>query len=92
MLFGTPYRDAQCGFKALRRDVAQQLMPQIEDQEWFFDTELLLLAHSKGYRIKELPVGWIEAPSTTVNVVNTVIKDIEGLLRMRFGIRRQMNG
>ena len=38
------FSDAQCGFKAIRRDVARQLLPLIEDDEWFFDTELLIVA------------------------------------------------
>src|SRR5579862_8483338 len=40
--FATRVHDAQCGFKAMRADVARLLLPHIADDAWFFDTELLL--------------------------------------------------
>src|SRR5215203_4997748 len=60
ILFGNHFSDAQCGFKAIKRGVAQELLPQVEDGEWFFDTELLLLAEERCLRISEVPVDWIE--------------------------------
>lgn len=84
-LFRVSFHDAQCGFKALRASVARELVPLVKDQAWFFDTELLLLAARKGYRIKEVPVVWTEAEHTTVHVRKTVTEDIKGLIRMRFG-------
>ena len=44
----TGFSDAQCGFKAIRADVAQRLLPLVEDTGWFFDTELLVLAERGG--------------------------------------------
>lgn len=82
-VFLTRFSDAQCGFKALSRQAAQELVPLIENQEWFFDTELLLLAEKGGYRIKEVPVRWLEDPDTRVHVVKTMMEDLRGLLRMR---------
>lgn len=76
--------DAQCGFKALSRRAVNEIVPQIENRMWFFDTELLILAHRKGLKIRELPVRWIEDPDTKVNITKTAIEDIRGLLRMRF--------
>ncbi|UCC60455.1 MAG: glycosyltransferase family 2 protein [Dehalococcoidia bacterium] len=84
LLFWSGFSDAQCGFKALKRDVAQELIPHIKDQAWFFDTELLLLAERKGYRIKDVPVEWVEDEDTRVKIVNTAWEDIKGLLRVRF--------
>lgn len=83
-MFHVPFHDAQCGFKALRAQTAQQLIPQIKDQEWFFDTELLLLAARQNCRIAELPVTWREKEPTSVHIFSTVVRDIAGLLRMRF--------
>ncbi len=88
LMFFTRFHDAQCGFKAIRRDAAQKLVPLIENKNWFFDTELLLLAQKGGYRIKEVPVEWSEDPGTTVHVGKTALEDIKGLLRMRFHPRR----
>ena len=83
LLFGNRFSDAQCGFKAIKRSVAQKLLPQIEDNEWFFDTELLLLAEERGLRISEAPVDWIEDLDSRVNIVSTAVDDIKGLLRVR---------
>jgi glycosyltransferase involved in cell wall biosynthesis len=76
--------DAQCGFKALSREAAQALVPKIQNRMWFFDTELLILAHRHGYKIRELPVRWIEDPDTKVKILKTAMEDVRGLLRMRF--------
>ena len=83
-LFRSSFSDAQCGFKAVKRDVAQELVPLIKDQAWFFDTELLLLAGMKGYRIKDVPVEWVEDEDTRVRIAKTAWEDIKGLLRLRF--------
>ena len=70
-VFATPVRDAQCGFKAVRADVARRLLPEIEDDGWFFDTELLLLARRNGLRIHEVPVDWVDDADSRVDVVGT---------------------
>ena len=78
------FRDAQCGFKAVSREVAQNVVPYVENTGWFFDTELLLLSLRAGYRIKEIPVHWVDDPDTRVRIVSTASEDIKGLLRVRF--------
>jgi glycosyltransferase involved in cell wall biosynthesis len=83
-MFRTKFSDAQCGFKALSSRAAREVVPLIKDQEWFFDTELLILAEKKRYRIREIPVAWIEDPDTRVAVAKTAFDDIKGLLRLRF--------
>jgi glycosyltransferase involved in cell wall biosynthesis len=82
-LFFTRFSDAQCGFKALSRRAVQELVPLIENNEWFFDTELLILAEKAGYRVKDIPVRWLEDPDTRVNIRKTVWEDIRGLARLR---------
>ncbi len=84
-LFFTRFSDAQCGFKAISREAAQRIIPLIEDNNWFFDTELLILAERMGYRIKDLPVEWVEDPDTRVKIWSTVTEDLRGLLRLRTG-------
>jgi glycosyltransferase involved in cell wall biosynthesis len=83
VLFLSRLSDTQCGFKAVSRAAAQELLPRVENDEWFFDTELLLLAEKGGYRVKDIPVHWIEDPDTRVNVFKTVMEDLGGLVRMR---------
>lgn len=82
-MFRTSFSDAQCGFKAITRSAAQRLLPQIEDTNWFFDTELLILAEAHAYRIFDLPVRWIERRQSHVNITRTVIEDLEGLWRLK---------
>jgi glycosyltransferase involved in cell wall biosynthesis len=84
VMFFTNLSDAQCGFKAVNRDCAQKILPLTKNNEWFFDTELLLLAMKNGYKIKEIPVTWVDDPGTTVNIKKTAIEDLKGLARLRF--------
>ena len=83
--FFTRFSDAQCGFKAISSSAAQVLVPKVLDQGWFFDSELLILAEKGGYRIKDIPVRWVDDPDTRVRVVKTAIDDLKGLYRLRFG-------
>ena len=81
-VFAARFRDAQCGFKAVRADVARALVPTVEDDTWFFDTELLLLAEHNGLRIHEVPVTWIDDPDSRVNVKQTAADDLKGVARV----------
>ncbi|MFD6493690.1 glycosyltransferase [Streptomyces sp. NPDC060188] len=76
------FSDAQCGFKAIRRDVAQVLLPLVEDSGWFFDTEMLVLAERAGLRIHEVPVDWVDDPDSTVHIVRTATDDLKGVWRV----------
>ena len=78
----TRFSDAQCGFKAIRRDVAEHLLPLVEDTGWFFDTELLVLAERSGLRIHEVPVDWVDDPDSRVDVVATAMADLRGIARV----------
>lgn len=83
LMFLTHFKDAQCGFKAARREAAHRLLPMVKNENWFFDTELLILAEKLSYRIKELPVSWLEDERTSVRILNTMGEDMLGLARMR---------
>jgi hypothetical protein len=76
------FSDAQCGFKAVRSEVARALLPLVEDEGWFFDTELLVLAERNGLRIHEVPVDWVDDPDSRVDVVSTACGDLKGIARM----------
>lgn len=84
-MFWTRFSDAQCGFKAITHDVAQRVLPMVEDNNWFFDTELLILAEKLGYRIRDVPVRWVEDTDTRVKIGKTISEDVRGLIRMRLG-------
>jgi glycosyltransferase involved in cell wall biosynthesis len=76
------FRDAQCGFKALRADVARRLLPEVRDQAWFFDTELLVLAERAGMRVHEVPVDWVDDPDSRVAIASTALEDLRGVWRL----------
>ncbi len=77
------FTDAQCGFKAINRRVADELLPHVRHNGWFFDTELLVLAEKAGYRIKDLPVRWVEDPDTRVQIRKAIAEDLIGVMVLR---------
>ncbi|GAA0905013.1 bifunctional glycosyltransferase family 2/GtrA family protein [Virgisporangium ochraceum] len=80
------FSDAQCGFKAIRADVAGRLLPLVQDTGWFFDTELLVLAQRAGLRIHEVPVDWVDDPDSRVDIVATALADLRGIARLGRGL------
>jgi glycosyltransferase involved in cell wall biosynthesis len=89
VVLSTRFSDAQCGFKAASRRAVEAIVPQIEDQSWFFDTELLVLAEKQGYRIKDIPVVWAEDDDSRVKILKTGWEDIKGVIRLR---RHRLHG
>ena len=84
MMFMVSFRDAQCGFKVVSKKVVEDVVPLVKNNNWFFDTELLILAEKNGYPILEVPVRWVDDPLSKVNIMKTAIEDIKGLMRLRF--------
>lgn len=82
------FSDAQCGFKAVRRDVAERLVPLVRDEEWFFDTELLVIAERAGLRIHEVPVDWVDDPDSRVDLLATALADLRGIARIGTALAR----
>src|ERR1700677_59113 len=78
------FADAQCGFKAGRTEVIRALLPDVRDNAWFFDTELLILAQRRGLRIYQVPVAWTEDPDSKVDIASTALADLRGVARLRF--------
>ncbi|HEY3573864.1 MAG TPA: glycosyltransferase [Arthrobacter sp.] len=81
-LMGAHFSDAQCGFKAIRADIAQRILPHTVDTAWFFDTELLVLAERCGLRVHEVPVDWTDDPNSSVDIVQTALADMHGMARL----------
>ena len=81
-VLGARFSDAQCGFKALRTEVARRLLPLVADTGWFFDTELLVIAERSGLRIHEVPVDWTDDPDSRVDIVGTAVADLKGCWRV----------
>ncbi len=87
-LMGARFSDAQCGFKAIRRDQARALLPLTRDTGWFFDTELLVLAERAGLRIHEIPVDWTDDLDSRVDIIATALADLRGMARLGIGFAR----
>jgi glycosyltransferase involved in cell wall biosynthesis len=79
------FSDAQCGFKAVRGDLVADLLPEVSDDGWFFDTELLVTAQRRGLRIHEVPVDWVDDPDSRVQIVRTAVDDLRGVARLMAG-------
>jgi glycosyltransferase involved in cell wall biosynthesis len=80
---GINFKDAQCGFKAVSTRIRKEVLPRVLDQEWFFDSELMFKAQRYGYRIKEIPITWVEDPGSTVRVYKTVKNYLLSMLRIK---------
>ena len=85
---GVKFSDAQCGFKVIRASQARQLLPLVADRGWFFDTELLVLAERAGLRIHEVPVDWTDDTDSRVDIIDTAVRDLHGIARVRLGLAR----
>ena len=88
-LLGARFSDAQCGFKAARREAVQMLLADVRDNAWFFDTELLYLAQRRGMTIHEVAVRWVEDSDSRVHVLTTARDDLRGIARLRRDARRE---
>ena len=78
----SPLRDHQCGFKALSRDAFERLHDDVEDEHWFWDTELLVRAHRAGLEVAEFPVDWEPKGDTKVDLVRDVFGMGSQILRL----------
>jgi hypothetical protein len=81
-VLGARFSDAQCGFKAITAGAAARLLPAVADQEWFFDTELLIAAQREGMRIHEVAVDWVDDPDSRVKILPTALADLRGVIRL----------
>jgi uncharacterized protein (TIRG00374 family) len=73
LILRSELRDHQCGFKAFDREVLFELLDDVHDDHWFWDTELLVKAQRRGYRVREFPVAWEPKGDTTVDLVRDVL-------------------
>jgi putative flippase GtrA len=83
---GVSFSDAQCGFKAITREAAAHILPLCEDNAWFFDTEMLVLAEHAGLRVHEVPVDWIDDINSSVDIASTATEDLKGMWRVSRGL------
>jgi glycosyltransferase involved in cell wall biosynthesis len=82
--------DHQCGFKAFKRAPLFNLIDDVQDNHWFWDTELFVLAQYKGYKVKEFPVVWRHGSATKVNFRRDILEMGSQIFRLRRDLDRQM--
>ena len=83
-------KDYQCGFKAISSKLVDELLPLVKDNGWFFDSELIVLAIKNNYKVKEIPVRWVDDPDTRVKIIKTAIEDLTGIARLKFGYIKEV--
>jgi len=88
LILGVKFNDAQCGFKALRRDVFAELAPLTKHDEWFFDTELITIGEKMGYVVGEVPVEWHDDPDSKVDVISTTLNYLRSIVELRLRLRK----
>ena len=73
MVLGSRLQDHQCGFKAFSRERLLALLPEVDADHWFWDTEVLVRAQARGYRVCEFPVRWRPGKGTTVRARDVIL-------------------
>lgn len=78
--------DHQCGFKSFRKGALIRILNEIKDEHWFWDTEMLVRAQRKGYKIKEIPVRWEDkgGAGTKVKVFSDGTAMFYKIIKLRF--------
>jgi dolichyl-phosphate beta-glucosyltransferase len=89
VIAGIKVKDSQCGFKMMKREAAQKIFPKITINGWCFDVELLFLAQLKNYKIKEIPVRWIDNAATTkIKPFKSSLEMLRDLLKVKSNYRK----
>lgn len=87
IIFSTKVSDIPCGFKAASRRIVRDVVPQVEDNAWFFDSEFVIRAERLGAVIEEVPVRWrdtgVNGRRSRVNVPKLAADYIRSTLRLR---------
>lgn len=78
------FKDTQCGFKLFRTDVAKKIAQMQSIDRFAFDVEMLFIAKKMGYRIKEMPVVWIDKDGSTVRPMRDGFTMITDLIKIAF--------
>ncbi len=87
----TKISDFQCGFKAVNEKVVDKLLPVVKDNQFFFDTEILIKAERKGFKIKEIPIKWREGTETKTKLIGDSLLFLKQLRRLKKELKRERN-
>jgi len=92
ILIGSKITDAPCGFKAVDKKIIQNILPQVKDEQWFFDSELVILAEKGGYKIKEIPIKWEDIrekeDKSKVNTISLSLDYFKKLIKLKKRLKK----
>ena len=77
--------DTQCGFKGFTNEAAEKILPGCRINRFAFDPEMLIIAKKLGFKIKEVPIRWVNDPHSKVNF-KSMIKMLLDLLKIRWNL------
>lgn len=83
-------QDTQCGFKAFRGDIAEQLFGMQTLTGWSFDAEIIFIAQRFGYKIIEVPITWYYKPGSRLNIFKDSFKMASDLFTIRHNAKKGM--
>lgn len=75
--------DTQCGFKCFSRDAVKKVFPICRIDGFAFDVEILYLARKLGFKIKEVPIRWIDSPRSTISPIGDSLRMFRDILQVR---------
>ncbi len=87
LFFGIKIYDLQCGFKAFRRKSVLDLIDEVQNKHWFWDTEIFVRGYKKGYRIAEFPVEWKESKKTKVRLHKDIMSMSFNIVKLFFKLK-----
>lgn len=85
VLFNLPFRDTQCGCKAIKAEVASEVSKEIQTYNFAFDVDLLWRIRKHGFTIMEVPVEWHHKADSKVDTKKVIIQMFIAVIRVRFG-------
>jgi glycosyltransferase involved in cell wall biosynthesis len=91
-MLGSKVRDHQCGFKAFKNEPLMRLLGEVEATHWFWDTEIIVRAYRRGYRVKEIPVEWKSGKDTKVNLFKDSLSMFSQIMKLWWKLKIQREG
>ncbi len=79
-----PYSDTQAGFKAFTSEAAEAIFSRQTIWRWAFDVEVLVIARALGFKIKEVPITWVNDPKSHVKF-SGMVKMLFEVIKIRLG-------
>ncbi len=76
-------RDTQCGFKVFPYPIARDIFLRTRIARFGFDMEVLALAKTLGFHIRELPITWTDTAGSKVRAFRDTLRTFSELMRIK---------